>query len=70
MRELRFGWEGGVWCIAFAFDPARRSILLAGGDKGSTNPRRFYKKLVATADARFDEHLAEMKKEQKNSEKS
>ncbi|GHU36225.1 hypothetical protein AGMMS50256_32520 [Betaproteobacteria bacterium] len=70
MKELRFGWKGGVWRIAFAFDPTRRSILLAGGDKGGTNQRRFYKKLVATADARFDEHLAEMKKEQENGKKS
>jgi hypothetical protein len=56
--------------IAFAFDPARRSILLAGGDKGGANQRRFYKALIATANARFDEHLAEMKKEQKNDQKS
>jgi hypothetical protein len=70
MKELRFGWESGVWRIAFAFDPARRSILLAGGDKCGANQRRFYKKLIAIADARFDEHLAEMKKEQKNGEKS
>jgi hypothetical protein len=70
LKELRFKWEGGVWRIAFAFDPVRRSILLAGGNKGGANQRRFYKNLIATADARFDEHLAEMKKEQENGEKS
>jgi hypothetical protein len=21
MKELRFGWDGGVWRVAFAFDP-------------------------------------------------
>jgi hypothetical protein len=70
MKELRFGWQGGVWRVAFAFDPVRRSILLAGGDKGGANPRRFYKKLIAIADARFDEPLAEMMKEQGDGEKS
>ena len=61
MKELRFAWERGVWRIAFAFDPRRQSILLAGGDKGSANQRQFYKRLIATADRRFDEHLAALK---------
>lgn len=58
MKELRFGWEGGVWRIAFAFDPQRQAILLVGGDKGGADQRRFYKRLIAVADGRFDEHLA------------
>ena len=58
MKELRFGWAGEVWRVAFAFDPAREAILLVGGDKGGANQRRFYKRLIALADARFDEHLA------------
>ena len=57
MKELRFGWEGGVWRIAFAFDPKRQAILLVGGDKGGADQKRFYKRLIAVADARFDEHL-------------
>lgn len=61
MKELRFAWEGGVWRIAFAFDPRRQSILLAGGNKASANQQRFYKTLIATADRRFDEHLAALK---------
>lgn len=61
MKELRFSWDGGVWRIAFAFDPKRQSILLAGGDKGSANQRQFYKRLIALADRRFDEHLATLK---------
>lgn len=61
MKELRFAWEGGVWRIAFAFDPRRQSILLAGGDKGGVNPQRFYKRLIATADRRFDEHLGTLR---------
>jgi hypothetical protein len=58
MKELRFGWAGEVWRVAFAFDPARRAILLVGGDKAGVDQRRFYKRLIALADARFDAHLA------------
>lgn len=44
MKELRFKAEGGVWRIAFAFDPNREAVVLVGGDKsgaakrGSTRP--------------------------------
>jgi len=65
MKELRFGWEGEVWRVAFAFDPKRQAILLAGGDKGGADQRRFYKRLIAVADARLDEHLATLAKRDK-----
>lgn len=58
MKEPRFGWEGEIWRVAFAFDPKRQAILLVGGNKGGADHRRFYKRLVAIADARFDQHLA------------
>ncbi len=61
MKELRFGWEGQVWRLAFAFDPQRQAILLVGGDKGGADQKRFYKRLIAIADERFDEHLATLK---------
>ena len=32
MKELRFDADGGVWRIAFAFDPKRHAILLVAGD--------------------------------------
>lgn len=57
MKELRFAWGGGTWRIAFAFDPQRQAILLAGGDKGGSDQRRFYKRLISMADRRLDEHL-------------
>lgn len=60
MKELRFDGGGGVWRVAFAFDPKRQAILLVGGDKGGADQRRFYKRLIAVADKRFDEHLAEL----------
>ena len=57
MKELRFNWEKEVWRIAFAFDPKRRAILLTAGDKCGADQKRFYKKLIAKADDRFDQHL-------------
>lgn len=74
MKELRFGWEGGIWRIAFAFDPKRQAILLVGGDKGGADQRRFYKRLITVADERFNDHLAslaaESVKERKHGKKS
>lgn len=73
MKELRFAWAGEVWRVAFAFDPARQAVLLVGGDKGGANQRRFYKRLIALADARFDAHLttlAKIDKERKHDKKS
>lgn len=58
MKELRFDWLGGVWRTAFAFDPRRQAILLAAGDKGGADQRRFYHRLIARADERFSQHLA------------
>jgi len=69
MKELRFAWSGKVWRVAFAFDAARQAILLVGGDKGGADQRRFYQRLIAKADARFDSHLAtlaKIKKEHKH----
>ena len=62
MKELRFNWKGGVWRVAFAFDPKRNAILLVAGNKGGANLKRFYKSLIATADERFDDHLAELRR--------
>jgi hypothetical protein len=58
MKELRFRAANGVWRVAFAFDPDRKAVLLVAGDKAGTKERTFYRRLVATADARFDRHLA------------
>ena len=60
MKELRFRAADGVWRVAFAFDPVRQAIVLCAGDKSGTAQRRFYKRLIATADARFADHLAAM----------
>jgi len=73
MKELRFAWVGEVWRVAFAFDPERKAILLVGGDKGGADQRRFYKRLIAIADERFDKHLSTLKasnKEHKHGKKT
>jgi hypothetical protein len=51
MKELRF---------AFAFDPRRQAIVLCGGDKSGGSQRRFYRRLTAKADDRFDAHLSQL----------
>ncbi|MCW0183373.1 MAG: type II toxin-antitoxin system RelE/ParE family toxin [Zavarzinia sp.] len=66
MKELRFSAGGGEWRVAFAFDPVRQAVLLVGGDKSGINQKRFYRSLVAKADARFDDHLAMLGQEKKS----
>lgn len=58
MKELRFDAAGGVWRVAFAFDPARQAVLLVAGDKAGESGRRFYRRLIKRADDRFDAWLA------------
>jgi hypothetical protein len=62
MKELRFNADDGVWRVAFAFDPKRNAIMLVAGDKSGVNEKRFYRQLIATADDRFDAHLALLKR--------
>ena len=61
MKELRFDADGGVWRVAFAFDPRRHAMLLAAGDKSGTSQKQFYRSLIAKADKRFDAHLDRIK---------
>ena len=60
MKELRFEAAGGVWRVAFAFDPRRRAVFLVAGDKAGVSERRFYRMLIRKADARFASWLAGM----------
>ena len=64
-----------TWAVLFhdAFDPQRQAILLVGGDKCGADQRRFYKRLLTVADARYDDHLATLSqsnKESKNGKKT
>ncbi|SDR63789.1 hypothetical protein SAMN05519103_09037 [Rhizobiales bacterium GAS113] len=61
MKELRFDAAGGVWRVAYAFDPIRKAVLLVAGDKSGVSQKRFYKRLIERADERFDEHIAALR---------
>jgi hypothetical protein len=67
MKELRFDACDGVWRFAFAFDLFRHAIILCGGDKSGGSESRFYKRMIAKADARFDAYCKAIKKEKKQS---
>ena len=61
MKELRFEADGGVWRVAFVFDPTRTGIFLVAGDKSGVSEKTFYKRLIAKADERFERHLKRLK---------
>ena len=69
MKELRFDAADGIWRVAFAFDPNRKAILLAAGDKSGGSEKRFYRQLIGKADARFDAHLAKIKRQREKERK-
>lgn len=58
LKELRPGSsKRSEIRILFAFDPARRAILLVAGDKaGQWN--RWYQRMIPLAERRFAEHVA------------
>lgn len=62
---LRVVSEARLLCLAFAFDPERKAVILVAGDKSGTNEKKFYKKLINTADKRYKAHLRELKKKEK-----
>jgi hypothetical protein len=70
MKELRFDAAGGVWRVAFAFDPKRNAVLLIAGDKSGGGERRFYRQLIGKADERFDEHLSRTQNKESQDQKS
>ncbi len=61
MRELRVQSGGRPLRVFYAFDPRRSAILLIGGDK--TGDDRFYERMIPIADALYDVHIAEIRKE-------
>src|SRR6266849_774092 len=69
MKELRFDADDGVWRVAFTFDPKRKAILLVAGDKSGGSEKRFYRQLIDKADARFDAHLAKIKRPKEKARK-
>lgn len=63
MKELRFKANGGVWRVAFAYDPNRHAILLIAGNKSGTGKVKFYKELIRKAEQRFAAHLNQLELE-------
>ena len=62
MKEIRFDADGGVWRVAYAFDPTRQGILLVAADKGGVSQPRFYRRLIRQADNRYGEHLGRLRR--------
>jgi hypothetical protein len=58
---LRIQHEGRPYRVLYAFDPNRAAILLIGGDKTGNN--RWYEIFAPIADRLYDEHLAELEKD-------
>ena len=64
MRELRIQSDRHPIRILYAFDPVRSALLLIGGDK--TGNDRWYIENVPKAERIFEEHLKEIKQEDKS----
>ncbi len=62
MKELRVQSKGDPIRAFFAFNPARRGILLCAGNK-TGNEKRFYDEMIPIADREFTAHLKKLKKE-------
>lgn len=57
LKELRPGSSGRSEVrIVFAFDPARRAILLVAGDKAG-EWRGWYRRAIPLAEQRFEQHV-------------
>ena len=61
LRELRIQYRGEPYRILYAFDPRRVALLLVGGSK--TGDDRWYERYVPMADALYDEHLRQLRRE-------
>ena len=70
MKELRPGSTGRSEVrILFIFDPRRRAVLLVAGDKQG-QWQRWYKTNIPIADARYDQHLTALKKQDEKAAKA
>jgi hypothetical protein len=64
MRELRTQHAGRPYRTLYAFDPRRMAILLIGGDK--TGNDRWYEVHVPLADSLYEQHLEQLRLEDKD----
>ena len=58
LKELRVQAQGRKYRIAFIFTEERICLLLTENVKGGSEDKRFYKKLIAQAEALYAEYLA------------
>ncbi len=58
MKELRPTVNKVEWRVAYAFDTARKAIVLAAAAKGGRSATLVYRQMIAKADARFTAHQA------------
>ena len=58
MKELRPTVNKVEWRVAYAFDTARKAIVLSAASKGGKSSSLVYKQMIAKADARFTTHQA------------
>lgn len=64
LKELRPGSSGRSEVrVLFAFDPARRAIMLVADDKAG-NWQRWYRKNTPVAEQRYRDHLEELHRRQ------
>lgn len=58
LKELRVQAQGRKYRIVFLFTGKRVCLLVTGDLKGRSGDKRFYKTLIARAEALYGEHLA------------
>jgi hypothetical protein len=69
MKELRFDASYGLWRVAFAFDPTGKPLFWSAETSRAGAKSAFTASSSKKADARFDAHLARIKKEKQKGEK-
>lgn len=61
LRELRRKSGKHQLRVLYIFDPARRAVVLIGGDKLGANQKLFYRSIIARAEAIWTQYLKEQK---------
>jgi hypothetical protein len=59
LKELRIQHAGKPYRVFYAFDPARRAVLLCGGRKDGSKDKTFYDSMIPVAEREFLKHLQE-----------
>jgi hypothetical protein len=65
MKELRTRSGSHVYRSLFVFDLERQAVILIGGDKRGKSQQKFYRQLIAQADAILARHLERQQRRKK-----